>query len=64
MSLLPQNFRANSFPYVWPIKLLRFSVSIFFDMFCELGSRPGLSVQIADQACQLPALPAQVTMQT
>eukprot|EP00891_Asterochloris_glomerata_P000486 jgi/Astpho2/486/Aster-x0440 len=28
-----QNFRANSFPYIWPIKLLRFSVSIFFDMF-------------------------------
>ena len=62
--LLLQNFRANSFPYVWPIKLLRFSVSIFFDMFCEFGSCPTLSVQVVDQACQQPAMPALVAMQT
>ncbi|DBA94392.1 TPA: hypothetical protein ACH3X1_001997 [Trebouxia sp. C0004] len=26
------NFRTNNFPYIWPIKLLRFTVSIFFEM--------------------------------
>ncbi|CAG9460435.1 unnamed protein product [Pedinophyceae sp. YPF-701] len=28
-----QNFRTNKFPYVWPIKVLRFAVSIFFRTF-------------------------------
>ena len=28
-----QDVKSNNFPYIWPIKVLRFTVSIFFDMF-------------------------------
>jgi hypothetical protein len=28
-----QNFKTGRFPHVWPIKLLRFFVAIFFTLF-------------------------------